>query len=589
MKRKNSRIIIAIVALMLALATLVSCNASPSRSEQSSETDDAVEKATYHIIKDGKAEFKIIRPDGSEKELSDRILQLRNQVKQKYSTVISSSVDWTASNQENNTVESDSSVHEILIGSTNRAESRSAAEEYEDLYGFVIKVTNGKIVLWGNNLLQTLEAIQYFEDHFLQTDTPTVDEGFCFVHDLNQSGSVSAILAKDFNVVYPATRYSRDLTSANTVAKLLREITGTKPSSYADATAPKGKEILIGSTNREQSVSIDKTLNYMDYCVKVTSDCVVLIGGSPLATENAVKHFINALETGKITSLEQDYEYSFDFDPYIKDSLMYHTDSFLPVWANDFTVPDWLTDFEEKLYAMTCPTGRLTGDSHRGDTQNYPENSLPAILSAIMLGADSIEIDVRLTKDNVMVLMHDESLNRTTNWGEMRGKNGLPSSDKVQDWTYEQLQQLSLKHNGKVTQYKIPTAYEALSLFGGRTQVHFDCKIASIDKYSDVYLLAEELDAKECLIYYYGIDVMKSWVALNSGDTAFKETVDKVEGYLTLPGHGLRKRNFDLISKYGDNAEGWIKQYDSGCKMVFTDKIYDLCRYLAQNQEPIKK
>lgn len=583
MKRKKSRITLAIVALMVSLATLISCNTTASKSESSSETESPIEQVTYHIIKDGKAEFTIIRPDEIEKELADRLSLLRKQIKQKYDVSITSSGDRS----QNNAAESDSSVHEILIGSTNRAESRAIAKEYQNLHGFVIKATNGKIVIWGNDLLQTLEAIEHFEKTFLQADEPTINEGFCFVHDLNASGSISSILANEFTIVYPSTQYNRDLASVGALTKQLRLITGKNPTIRSDADAPFGKEILIGATNREESISINQTLNYMDYYIKVSSDSVILLGGSPLATETAVQHFNNAILTGEIASLDQEYEYSFDFDPYLKDSLMYRADSFVPEWANDFTVPNWLMDFEEKLYAITSPTGRLVSDSHRGDTQHYPENSLPAILSAIMLGADAVEIDIRLTKDNIMVLMHDESLKRTTNWNELQGKNGLPSSDKIQDWTYEQLMQLNLKHNDTVTQYKIPTAYEALSLFDGHTQVHFDCKIDSIDKYTDVYLLAEELGTKECFIYYYGIDTMKEWISYNPNDTAFKETIDKIEGYLSLPDHGLRRRKFELIEQYGDHSVGWMQQYDSGYKMVFTDKIYDLCRYIAQNQEPI--
>ncbi len=586
MKRKKLKIALSLAALLLALATLVACNASPPGSDAMSGTNGHIEKATYHIIKDGKTDFTIIRPQESERELFDRVRQLRRSVEEKYNVTVNSSGDRNTDGSQTNTVESDSGVHEILIGSTNRAESRSVAEEYKDLHGYVIKVTNGKIVLWGNDLLQTLEAIQYFEETLLTVEEPTVNEGFCYVNDLNRSGSISAVLAKEFTVVYPSTRYYHDLVSANAVTTQLREITGTKPSSCSDAEAPKGKEILIGATNREASMAIDQTLHYMDYYVKVSSDGVILIGGSPLATESAVNHFNNAILTGKITSPDQEYEYRFDFDPYIKDSLMYHADSFVPEWAKDFSVPAWLTDFEEKLYAMTCPTGRLTGDSHRGDSQHYPENSLPAILSAILLGADTIEIDVRLTKDNILVLMHDESLRRTTNWSQMQGKNGLPTSDKVQDWTYEQLQQLSLKHNDTVTQYRIPTAYEALSFFDGRTQVHFDCKIDSIEKNSDIYLLAEELGIKECFLYYYGLDTMKTWVTFDPEDTEFKETVEKVEGYLALPGHTLRRRKYDLVDQYGDTAAGWVKQYEAGYKMVFTNKIYDLCRYVAQNQAP---
>lgn len=582
MKRKYLRVVCVFATLLLAFAALASCNNSGD-----DQSDDTPKKITYNIINDGKEEFSMIYPDNAEPELSARVSALWKHIKAKYGVTVKSESDWSVDNETNETVTSDSSVHEILIGDTNREESRLVAKEYKDLHGFVVKVVNGKIVIWGNALSQTLEAIQYFEDIFLQSDVPAIDEDFCFVHDMNEHGSISNILANEFSVTYSQERSSRELMSARSLAKYLQGITGTKPVTHSDAGEIIGKEILIGATNREQSIEIDKTLNYMDYYVKVSSDCVVLIGGSPLATESAVNHFKNAIETGEITSLYQGYEYSFDFDPYIKDSLMYNVDSFVPVWANNFTVPEWLTDFDEKLYAMTCPTGRLMGDAHRGDTQHYPENSLPAILSAIMLGADSVEIDIRLTKDNIMVLLHDEHLKRATNWNEMRGKNGLPTSEKVSDWTYEQLLQLNLMHNGNVTEYKIATVYEAVSLFDGRTQIHFDCKDESIDKNSDVYLLAEELGVKECFIYYYGIDTMKEWVSYNPEDTEFEKIVNRVSGYLELPNHALRNRKFELIAMYGDHAEGWHKQYSLGYKMVFTDKIYDFCRYVAKNQSPI--
>ena len=45
--------------------------------------------------------------------------------------------------------------------------------------------------------------------------------------------------------------------------------------------------------------------------------------------------------------------------------------------------------------------------SHRGDWRNYPENSIPAIESVIEMGVDMVEIDVALTADSVLVLMHD--------------------------------------------------------------------------------------------------------------------------------------------------------------------------------------
>ena len=53
--------------------------------------------------------------------------------------------------------------------------------------------------------------------------------------------------------------------------------------------------------------------------------------------------------------------------------------------------------------------------SHRGDWRNYPENSIPAIESVIRMGVDMMELDVKMTKDSVLVLMHDKTIDRMTN------------------------------------------------------------------------------------------------------------------------------------------------------------------------------
>ncbi|MCK0146762.1 hypothetical protein MWU78_13985 [Arenibacter sp. F26102] len=53
--------------------------------------------------------------------------------------------------------------------------------------------------------------------------------------------------------------------------------------------------------------------------------------------------------------------------------------------------------------------------AHRGANETHPENTLAAFTEAIRLGAQMIEFDVRMTKDNQLVIMHDEKVNRTTN------------------------------------------------------------------------------------------------------------------------------------------------------------------------------
>ena len=52
--------------------------------------------------------------------------------------------------------------------------------------------------------------------------------------------------------------------------------------------------------------------------------------------------------------------------------------------------------------------------AHRGDVSAAPENTIPAFESALEAGADGIELDVRLTRDNRLVAIHDRTLDRTT-------------------------------------------------------------------------------------------------------------------------------------------------------------------------------
>ncbi|GIT43944.1 MAG: hypothetical protein Ct9H300mP11_18800 [Chloroflexota bacterium] len=53
--------------------------------------------------------------------------------------------------------------------------------------------------------------------------------------------------------------------------------------------------------------------------------------------------------------------------------------------------------------------------AHRGDNTNAPENTISAFKKALDLGADGIELDVRLTKDGKLVVIHDRTVDRTTN------------------------------------------------------------------------------------------------------------------------------------------------------------------------------
>ncbi|WP_377267364.1 glycerophosphodiester phosphodiesterase [Peterkaempfera sp. SMS 1(5)a] len=65
--------------------------------------------------------------------------------------------------------------------------------------------------------------------------------------------------------------------------------------------------------------------------------------------------------------------------------------------------------------------------AHRGDPYRHRENTLPSIRSALAAGADAVEVDVRLTRDGVPVLLHDPTLRRL--WGLNRPLAELTAAD----------------------------------------------------------------------------------------------------------------------------------------------------------------
>ena len=113
--------------------------------------------------------------------------------------------------------------------------------------------------------------------------------------------------------------------------------------------------------------------------------------------------------------------------------------------------------------------------SHRAVHHELPENSLPAIKEAIRLGVDIIEIDVKVSKDGVPMLMHDGKVDRTTN-----GKGDLETQN------FDELRKLRLTSNGKLTDEKIPTLEEALNVAKGKILIDLDLKTDRINEVMEV-------------------------------------------------------------------------------------------------------
>ena len=155
--------------------------------------------------------------------------------------------------------------------------------------------------------------------------------------------------------------------------------------------------------------------------------------------------------------------------------------------------PEETSTLQKALAALHDPNSRyVLVVSHRGDWRNYPENSIPAIESVIRMGVDVMELDLKQTKDSVLVLCHDWTLDRTTTG---RGP--------VSDYTYAELQAFDLKrgHGISIPGLKMPTLRQALEVCKDRIIVNVD---QGYEFYDRVLAMAEELGMTDQILIKSG-------------------------------------------------------------------------------------
>lgn len=135
--------------------------------------------------------------------------------------------------------------------------------------------------------------------------------------------------------------------------------------------------------------------------------------------------------------------------------------------AAQAAAPHRAAELERRLHA---PDGAVTIVAHRGCWEGTSENTLDSISACIAFGIDMVELDVRRTADGALVLMHDASVERTTD-----------GQGPVEALTLAEVRGLKVRAgkggpSASVTERKVPTLDEALDLAKGRILINIDAK-----------------------------------------------------------------------------------------------------------------
>jgi len=415
----------------------------------------------------------------------------------------------------------------------------------------------------------------------------------------------------DYAIVISEEADERTTTAAREVQKYIRELAQKPPAFATDAGNVREKEILIGTLNRqERDRAVEgEFVTTMDYVIKVVDKKIVVAGASTFATAAAVDKFLQ-LAAAEELKLKNGWSYTYHFDLSWMNPLCSDPESFVPAWADSFTPPEWMLDPYESMYAVTHATDRMASLAHRTDFVYYPECSLEGMLSCILAGVDAIELDIRLTKDNIPVVLHDEKLNRLTDFASKAGQNGLPASEYAGDWTYEQLHQLNLRmSDGSQTDYKVATLYECLYLAGQYdTQLTLDEKAdeTAVPVFAatettcmldDIQSIALQTDTLDNLLYYYRywkkVGDRDYFMNVEGGSDKYYEMVDfwfdcEEDGELNKVWTFWSDGRYKSWSMGGGDEKPsfWETWFNEGVRTMWSNKAVDHAMYIAQAYGP---
>jgi len=224
--------------------------------------------------------------------------------------------------------------------------------------------------------------------------------------------------------------------------------------------------------------------------------------------------------------------------------------------------------------------------AHRGEHLSHTENTLAGFQAAIDLGADYFELDVRTTKDGKLVLMHDATVDRTTN-----GKG------QVGEMTLEEINALEVKRGGKV-----PSLDEALSLAEGKIGVYVDCKNISP---KDLVVTLQRHHMMEHSVIYGGWAFLKQVSTLEPAARVMPEAANLnhlkqifAEGHPQVVAFDAHDFNDDIIAiakqakalvyvdRLGtnDNRAAWQDAIRRGADGIQTDHPGELVEFLKHMQ-----
>ncbi|HCK98738.1 MAG TPA: glycerophosphodiester phosphodiesterase [Candidatus Marinimicrobia bacterium] len=213
---------------------------------------------------------------------------------------------------------------------------------------------------------------------------------------------------------------------------------------------------------------------------------------------------------------------------------------------------------ELQEYLRWTPDRQPLISAHRGGPMSgFPENCIVTFENALAYAPCLIECDVARSKDSVLVLMHDKTLNRTTT-GE----------GEVGSYTLKELKKLKLRDNqGNVTPYQIPTLAEALDWAHGKAIIELDIK-KPVTPEEIVRIILEKQAENFTIVITYDTPAAVDYHRLNPR-IMISASAKGVEGVLRLLESGVDPRCLvTFVGVYEPSKDVYDLLHENGIRTI---------------------
>ena len=370
--KKFVRIACLVLVVLMSLSVFAACGKGNggNKGDASGVTDANFSTADVKYVAEGGGNvYRIIRAEGAEKV----ILSAASSISKVLKTMAGKSPKNT-----DDTAPADANIPEILIGETNREETKAAREYLIQNAGrigdYVIVTINNKIVIYGMTDESTVEAATYFKDNYLKAEGVAGGIKYLFTKEGNFLEASINGNTKLCRYIIVRPHYNSAYLTQIEIDRLLatvEEKTGYRMGQSEDFTVAEHEtekvqtpvaeyEIIVGNSMRD---GVKKFTDEDQYEVRIEGKKIYLNGGSPYATAMAVTKFTDMLvgdnrvavtDSNTATLSWKATEAAYSNETYYK-----------PTWYDEFNGTEvdttkWTIDYENVTgYGRVAVDGKL--------------------------------------------------------------------------------------------------------------------------------------------------------------------------------------------------------------------------------------